>query len=125
MHLPSPSLFLLLSSLPLTLAKPSTSTLYATHYNGHVYTLTLNENDLSLASTADTCGSMPSWLTLDTTSRTLYCTDETADEGSETTLSIDDNGKLTEIATAKDVGGGVNSVIYEGEGEKRLLAVAH
>lgn len=53
MHLP-PSLFLLFS-LPLTLAKPSTSTLYATHYSGHVYTLTLNENELSLTSTAETC----------------------------------------------------------------------
>lgn len=125
MQLPSPSL-LLLSSL--TLAKPSPSTLYATHYNGHVYTLTLNENEnnLSLASTANTCGSMPSWLTLDTASRTLYCTDETADEGSETALSIDDdNGALTETATAKDVGGGVNSVIYHGDAEKKFLAVAH
>ena len=122
MYLP---LLLLLS--PLTLAKPSPSTLYATHYNGHVYTLTLNENEnnLSLASTANTCGSMPSWLTLDTASRTLYCTDETASKGSETSLFVDDDGKLAETAVAKDVGGGVNSVFYTGEGEKRFLAVAH
>lgn len=123
MRLLSPSLLLLLLSLPLTLAKPST--LFATHYNGNVFTLTLNDNKLSLASTADTCGSMPSWLTLDAASRTLYCTDETASKGSETTLSVDDDGKLAETAVAKDVGGGVNSVFYTGEGEKRFLAVAH
>ena len=117
----APSLLLL--SLPLALAKPST--LFATHYNGHVYTLALNENKLSLASTANTCGSMPSWLTLDAASRTLYCTDETASKGSETTLSIDNDGKLTEIAVAKDVGGGVNSVFYNGDSHKRFLAVAH
>ncbi|KAJ5762171.1 uncharacterized protein N7511_005553 [Penicillium nucicola] len=114
------------------LAKPST--LWATHYNGNVYTLTLKDNDLQITQTLKTCGKMPSWLTLDAHSRTVYCSDEdgTTDastHGSLTALRVGVNGSLSEIAKTDTVGGGVASVIYgsDGPGEKsgKYIAIAH
>lgn len=142
MHLPA-----LFSLLTTTLA---THTLYATHYSGQVYTLHLdvprhanaNSTDkaqLSIASAATTCGSMPSWLTVDHDAGVLYCTDENEEGGSLTVLAGagagagaasgdgggDSGGKLKEIAKTPDVGGGVNSVVYGRKGKGGYLAVAH
>ncbi|KAJ5822976.1 Cytochrome cd1-nitrite reductase-like C-terminal heme d1 [Penicillium robsamsonii] len=104
--------------------------LWATHYNGNVYTLTLKSNDLSISQTLDTCGDMPSWLTLDAHTRTVYCSDETgtadpSTHGSLTALHVNPDGTLREGAVAKAVGGGVNSVIYEAGAGKKFLAIAH
>lgn len=104
--------------------------LWATHYNGNVYSLTLKNNNLSLAQTLNTCGDMPSWLTLDAHTRTVYCSDEsgTADastHGSLTALHVKPDGTLREGAVAKTVGGGVNSVIYESDAGKKFIAIAH
>ncbi|KXG51095.1 Cytochrome cd1-nitrite reductase-like, C-terminal heme d1 [Penicillium griseofulvum] len=104
--------------------------LWATHYNGNVYSLTLKDNDLSISQTLNTCGDMPSWLTLDPRTRTVYCSDEsgTADpstHGSLTALHVKPDGTLREGAVAKTVGGGVNSVIYEAGAGKKFLAIAH
>lgn len=142
MHLPA-----LFSLLTTTLA---TQTLYATHYSGQVYTLHLdlpskanangNRTDkahLSIASSATTCGSMPSWLTVDHDAGVLYCTDENEDGGLLTVLagavssggvSSGGDGKLTEVAKTADVGGGVNSVVYGRKSKGKgggYLAVAH
>lgn len=73
---------------------------------------------------------MPSWLTLDTNTRTVYCSDEsgTADastHGSLTALHVKPDGTLREDAVAKTVGGGVNSVIYESDAGKKFIAIAH
>ncbi|OKO98748.1 hypothetical protein PENSUB_8999 [Penicillium subrubescens] len=126
----------LLSLLTLTTASlqqtppRSSARLWATHYNGNVYTLSFNGHDLSLADTAKTCGAMPSWLTFDPETRTVYCSDEdgTADpstHGSLWAYQAGEDGKLHQIAKTNTVGGGVNSVIYEdGDGEK-YLAIAH
>ncbi|CAI7637383.1 unnamed protein product [Penicillium glandicola] len=123
---------LLLSALGTTSAaltsKPAH--LWATHYNGNVYTLTLKNNDLSISQTLNTCGDMPSWLTLDAHTRTVYCSDEsgTADRstyGTLTALHASPNGTLYEGAVAKTVGGGVNSVIYEAGAGRKFLAIAH
>jgi 6-phosphogluconolactonase (cycloisomerase 2 family) len=110
---------------------PKPSTLWATHYNGNVYTLTLTpEHDLSVTQTLKTCGKMPSWLTLDAHSRTVYCSDEdgTTDpstHGSLTALAISANGSLSEIAKADTIGGGVASVLYGGDKGGEYLAIAH
>ncbi|PWY94995.1 putative isomerase YbhE [Aspergillus sclerotioniger CBS 115572] len=114
------------------LSLATATNLYATHYNGNVYTLSLDcSNDtysLSLASSLETCGSMPSWLTFDSESRILYCSDETGDasaNGSLTALTANQDGTLTETATVVAPGGGVNSVIYSGDDGDQYLAIAH
>lgn len=114
----------------LTTATATPAHLWASHYNGTVYTLTLKDNDLSITQTLDTCGDMPSWLTFDPKTRTVYCSDETgsadpSDPGSLTALHAAPNGKLDEIAVTDAVGGGVNSVIYEADQGKKFLAIAH
>lgn len=109
-------------------------TLYATHYNGTVYTLSLNledknpDNALSISSGKDTCGDMPSWLTLDRSSGVLYCSDEGGNAtapGSLTALSTASQGTVEEIVKVEDVGAGVNSAFYGGESGAEYLAVAH
>ncbi|PYH97272.1 6-phosphogluconolactonase [Aspergillus ellipticus CBS 707.79] len=115
------------------LSLATAANLYATHYTGTVSSLSLerNNNDtysLYLASSLKTCGSMPSWLTFDSASRTLYCSDETGDasvNGSVTSLAAGQNGTLTEITTATAPGGGVDSVIYNGDNGTKYLAIAH
>ncbi|KAJ6113865.1 hypothetical protein N7523_007182 [Penicillium sp. IBT 18751x] len=104
--------------------------LWATHYNGNVYTLSLDGENLSLTDTMKTCGNMPSWLTFDSEARVLYCSDEdgTADPSTHGTLTAykaASNGKLREIATTNTIGGGVNSVIYENDDGEKYLAIAH
>ncbi|PLN81759.1 3-carboxy-cis,cis-mucoante lactonizing enzyme [Aspergillus taichungensis] len=115
-------------------ARSSHANIYATHYNGNVYALSLKQrhNDaykLDLVSSLKACGPMPSWLTVDPDLHLLYCSDETGDpktNGSVSTLSISDKkGTLKEITTTEVPGGGVNSVIYGGEDGKRYLAIAH
>lgn len=104
--------------------------LWATHYSGHVYTLALSGRELRVVDAAKTCGAMPSWLTFDSEARVLYCTDEdgTADpstHGSLTAYRAGRDGKLEKVATTETVGGGVNSVIYEGGKGEKFLAIAH
>ncbi|GKZ18517.1 hypothetical protein AbraIFM66951_003398 [Aspergillus brasiliensis] len=123
----------ILSWLATCLSLVTATNLYATHYDGSVYSLSLQRSDndtysLSIASSLKTCGSMPSWLTFDSASRTLYCSDESGDastNGSLTTLSADQDGTLTEIATAAAPGGGVHSVFYSGDDGTQYLAIAH
>ncbi|RJE20211.1 hypothetical protein PHISCL_07450 [Aspergillus sclerotialis] len=109
------------------------ATLYTTHYSGTVSTLTLSQDSLDsfsldLTSTKQTCGSMPSWLTFDPSTRTLYCSDEAGGldgKGSLTALSVDLDYGLTEDAKTSTPGGGVSSVIYEGGDGMRYIAIAH
>ncbi|KAJ5653696.1 hypothetical protein N7490_000699 [Penicillium lividum] len=112
-------------------AHEKASRLWATHYNGNVYSLTLSGSNLSLTHTQKTCGAMPSWLTFDSESKILYCSDEngTSDpttHGSLTAYRVDGpGGRLAKVAKTKTVGGGVNSVIFEaGKGDK-YIAIAH
>lgn len=124
------------TSILLAMATTITAqTLYATHYSGNVYTLSLNTNktdndpnkSLTVNSAQDICGDMPSWLTLDSATGVLYCSDESGNAttpGSLTALSVA-QGKLEEMVQVTDVGAGVNSAIYHGEQENQFLAVAH
>ncbi|RLL93499.1 hypothetical protein CFD26_102243 [Aspergillus turcosus] len=129
----------MLGYLALFASLASATTLYATHYSGSVYTLNLSQRNgnykLSLAAANITCGGMPSWLTLDCSSsapyctgRTLYCSDETGDattNGTLTSYAVGRDGSLTQLAKVVDVGGGVHSVVYEGDDGAKYLAVAH
>ncbi|KAJ5590016.1 hypothetical protein N7450_003988 [Penicillium hetheringtonii] len=123
-----------LLSLPLTITatptpQPKPSRLWATHYNGNVYSLTLSNTNLSITHTQKTCGKMPSWLTYDSESHIVYCSDEdgTSDpstHGSLTAYRPGKDGKLHELSSVKTIGGGVDSVIY-GVGKEKFIAIAH
>ncbi|RAH67122.1 3-carboxy-cis,cis-mucoante lactonizing enzyme [Aspergillus aculeatinus CBS 121060] len=125
------SLRSILFSLSASLA--SATNLYATHYSGTVYSLSLthssNGSDLAISSEIQGCGPMPSWLTLDPATRIIYCNDETGDastNGSLNALSASTDGTLKLIASTDAApGGGVNSVIYTGEHGAQYLAIAH
>ncbi|KAL5000348.1 Lactonase, 7-bladed beta-propeller-domain-containing protein [Aspergillus recurvatus] len=136
----SPFLHTLTLGLTLSpaLAKSTSSTLYATHYSTssiHTLTLTHSNSTYSLTETSSlkTCGTYPSWITLDTSTKTLYCSDEygwrnanQAVNGSLTALNVGEDGSLSEEAvTGTAPGSGVHNAVYEGEGGEKYLAVAH
>lgn len=130
-HAPLLSLLTLTTaSLQQTPPRSAPTHLWATHYNGNVYTLAFNGRNLSLADTAKTCGAMPSWLTFDPDTRTVYCSDEDGTANPSTHGSLwayhaGQDGSLHQIAKTDTVGGGVNSVIYEGGKGEKYLAIAH
>ncbi|KAL4869030.1 hypothetical protein BDV12DRAFT_208797 [Aspergillus spectabilis] len=123
----------------LQLGNASAATLYATHYSTKsIHTLSLTQSadgsySLTETSSLETCGTYPSWITLDPETRTLYCSDEygwtnenESVNGSLTALSVTDEGVLSEVAvTGSAPGSGVHNVVYEGRGGKKYLAVAH
>jgi 6-phosphogluconolactonase (cycloisomerase 2 family) len=126
-----------IKSLLLSLHAISTAatTLYASHYDGHIFTLSLSaspdgsDNSLTLANTLQACGSMPSWLTLDADEHVLYCVDESGTNsygnGTLSSFAISPNGSLTDSSTkVNTMPGGVASVIYQA-GDKKFLAIAH
>ncbi|KAF7719047.1 Uncharacterized protein PECH_000229 [Penicillium ucsense] len=124
----------LLSLLTLTSATSlkhhSTSRLWATHYNGNLYSLAFDGKSLSLTDTTETCGTMPSWLTFDPETQTVYCSGEagTTDpstHGSLWAYHAGRDGSLQQFAKTDTVGGGVNSVIYEDDQGDKYLAIAH
>jgi len=130
MHLNTLFLALATAAIAKPTPAPPPARLWATHYNGNVYTLELNNHSLAIKQTLKTCGAMPSWLTLDAKTRTVYCSNEdgTADastHGTLTALHAAADGKLHEVAVTNTVGGGVNSVIYQSDKGKKYLAIAH
>ncbi|KAF5857602.1 hypothetical protein ETB97_005531 [Aspergillus alliaceus] len=117
--------------LTLSLALPTFSLaaiLYATHYDGNVYRLSLEGegDDVSLKQTQalHTCGKAPSWLTVDNEHGLLWCSDESS-PGTLTSLEIGNEGALKELVKVAAPNGGVNSIIYPGENDKNYLAIAH
>ncbi|GKT46761.1 putative 6-phosphogluconolactonase [Colletotrichum spaethianum] len=95
-------------------ASCSAVTLYAADSGGNVTTLSLTGSgtnySLSVASKTAECDVNPSWLTLDTASRVLYCLDRGSNSvpnGSLNSFSIGDGGVLTRIARVSAPFGGV------------------
>ncbi|KAL4932590.1 lactonase family protein [Aspergillus undulatus] len=121
------------------LSAAATINLFATHYSTqsvHTLALTSTSNgtySLKETSSLQTCGTYPSWITLDSATGTIYCSDEygwtnenETVNGSLTTLAVAEDGSLTEEAVTDDApGSGVHNVVYEGEGGSKYLAVAH
>lgn len=68
---------------------------------------------------------MPSWLTLDSATGTLYVTDESTN-GSPvlTTVTVAADGTLKTVSTARSNGGDVHSVLYGGTDGKGFIAAA-
>ncbi|KAB8069934.1 Lactonase, 7-bladed beta-propeller-domain-containing protein [Aspergillus leporis] len=105
-----------------------TATLYATHYDGNVYRLSLEgEGDkVSFKQTQalQTCGKAPSWLTVNLEHGLLWCSDESS-SGTLTSLEIGNDGDLKELVKVAAPNGSVNSIIYPGENSKNYLAITH
>ena len=103
--------------------------LYTTHYGGNVSSLSLTECNgtyaLSKTFTFKSCGMMPSWLTYDSKTETLYCSDEGSPNGTLTSYSVAKDGVLTELATVTTIAGGVNTLEYGGDLGNSYLATAH
>ncbi|KAB8235279.1 Lactonase, 7-bladed beta-propeller-domain-containing protein [Aspergillus alliaceus] len=117
--------------LALSLALPSLSTaarLFATHYNGNVYSLELKEDggkySLSKTYNQTACGGVgsASSLTADTARGLLWCSGE-GTPGALTALQVEQDGKYKEVVKVKTPPGGVDSVMYGKD--KQYLAIAH
>jgi 6-phosphogluconolactonase (cycloisomerase 2 family) len=119
----------MLRYLPFIISLATATNLYATHYDGNIYTLSLDSgNSLSITSSLKTCGDAPSWLTFDSSTRTLYCSDHSGNatiNGSLSSYSVHHDGRLTELAKTLDMGAAVHSIIYGGKHGTKYLAVAH
>ncbi|KAG0153307.1 hypothetical protein PDIDSM_5157 [Penicillium digitatum] len=93
--------------LPFFASLAAATNLYATHYDGEVYTLSLEDNSLSITSSSKTCGTHPSWLTFDSSTRTIYCSDHAGNSsmnGLLTSYSVNQDGSMTELTSTVDVG---------------------
>jgi 6-phosphogluconolactonase (cycloisomerase 2 family) len=105
--------------------------LYASHYSGSIYLLSLNSTSnggYTLSNTASIvgCGVMPSWLTYDSTNKMLYCSDESYyGSGSISSFSVGSDGRLTQTAKASAILGAVANVLYGGSDGKGYIAIAH
>ena len=115
--------------LPAFLAMTRAARLFATTYNGTVDTLTLSKDSdkytLAHSASITACGEQPSWLTLDSVAKVLYCANEADDpSGSLTAFAIGDDGTLAPQAVAKTVGGDVNSQLYGGDHGNGFIALA-
>ena len=109
----------------LLLAPLHAAELFVSHYSGSIYSLNLNGNQLSIASTLRAGGGMPSWLTLDSENRILYVTDESQFGGAVlTALAVQADGSVKSIAAPKSPGAELHSAFYGGSNGKGFLATA-
>ena len=105
--------------------------LYVASYAGNITTLqlTAESGSYQLQSVHENggCAPNPSWLTLDQSRGYLYCQDEglTAPNGSLSSYSVAQDGKLTLLDKAATITGPVNSVIYGNRNGARALALPH
>ena len=112
----------LLSLLPAIEA----ATLFVSHFEGSVYTLSLSDDasELTVASQVQP-GGMPSWLTLDSTASTLYVTDESWLGGTKISAwSVGEGGELTAAGETPTEGGEIASCLFGGEDGESFIAAA-
>ncbi|KAI1879045.1 hypothetical protein JX265_003222 [Neoarthrinium moseri] len=108
--------------------------LLASHYSGKVYSLdlTVSGSTGTLKSTSSTggCGKMPTWLTLDSATGTLYCFDESGagqqgvSGGVVTSYTVNTDGSLTQTGQSKTAGGEVHGSFYGGSTGTGFVAMA-
>jgi hypothetical protein len=107
-----------LALLPLLAATGFAASIFVSHYQGTVSTLNFedwgNGTYTLTPNTTLSIGGQPSWLTWDSTSRTIYVPDETAifAPGSLTAIKATTNGALSELARTSAPGGAVANVLY-------------
>ena len=101
--------------------------LLVSHYNGNVYSLSYTApSTLAIKHSLRAGGQMPSWLTFDSASRTLYVTDESGAMGGSTltAVSVGTDGSLKVAATGRSTGGEVHCSLYGGSDGKGFIAAA-
>lgn len=103
--------------------------LLASHYTGKVYSLDLTNGTLKSTSSIGGCGKMPSWLTLDSETGTLYCFDESGagqgvGGGVVTSYTVNSDGSLKQSGQAKTSGGDVHGWLYGGADGRGFVAMA-
>ncbi len=108
--------------LPALLEVADAANIFAAHYSGTVNTLTLTSSNTLAVNTSLTIGGQPSWMTYDSSSRTIYVSDETTyGSGSISAVSAATNGKLSLLGKAAAPGGGVANTLYGGG----YVAISH
>lgn len=116
----------LMSVLPTSFA--TTSLLLASHFNGAIFTLSLNTNptgngSLSLISASGGCGTTPTWLQYYSDTRTLYCWDESwQGYGTMAEYNVSTDGTLTVTGQAKTTGNDVHGILYGGPMGRSFIA---
>ncbi len=100
--------------------------IFVSHYSGSVYTLTLTGSGTSYTLTQNSSvslGGQPSWMTFNSTERTLYVSDETGYGSAQVwSVSAATNGGLKQSGKASAPLGAVANVQYGGG---QYLASAH
>lgn len=111
-----------LGMLSALLSTGNAANIFVSHYSGTVYSLTLTGSTLSQNSTVQ-LGGQPSWMTFNSTDRTLYVSDETG-YGSASVWSVAaaTTGGLKQTGKASAPLGAVANVQY---GSGKYLASAH
>lgn len=111
--------------LPTTFA--ATSTLLASHFNGAIFTLSLNtqgsSGTLAITSASGGCGTTPTWLTYYGDTKKLYCVDESwQGYGTIAEYDVSIDGTLTVTGQAKSTGNDVHGTLYGGPAGRSFLA---
>jgi 6-phosphogluconolactonase (cycloisomerase 2 family) len=112
-------------------AQALAESLLVSHFSGRVYTLELKlspcaaTGELSVTSSIDGCGLVPSWLTFDSKTSTLYCFDEDNNgTGVVTSYSVAKSGALAVSGSAPTTGGDVHGWLYGGPDGRSFLSMA-
>jgi hypothetical protein len=106
--------------------------LFVSHFSGTVYSLSYTAGNngngsLAIKSSASGCGRMPSWLTFDAPSKSLYCFDETGSWGGGSVVasfSVNADGSVKSSGQAKSTGGEVHGSLYGGVNGTSFVAMA-
>lgn len=106
--------------------------LFVSHFSGTVYTLsytpaTNGNGTLAIKSSTTGCGRMPSWLSFDSPTKSLYCFDETGSWGGGSVVasfSVNGDGSLKQSGQAKSTGGEVHGSLYGGVNGTSFVAMA-
>lgn len=104
--------------------------LYVSHFSGEVYSLTFAEDGsgngtLSVDASTSGCGSLPSWLTLDRTSGSLYCFDESwYGSGVVSSFDVSSSSGARSTGSAKTAGNTVHGWLYGGTNGNSFVSTA-
>ena len=101
--------------------------LIASHFSGPIYTLDLTltnatSGTLKVAGQTSGCGRIPSWLTVDKASNSVFCIDESwYGAGVLAQFAADADAKLTLKASAPTSGNSVHGSLYGGNDNKSFV----
>ncbi|KAG9233734.1 Lactonase, 7-bladed beta-propeller-domain-containing protein [Amylocarpus encephaloides] len=106
-----------------------TSRLLTSHFNGAIFSLSLDTNHpgsngtLAMTSASGGCGSTPTWLQYYDDTKSLYCWDESwQGYGTMAEYSVSTDGILTVAGQAKTTGNDVHGVLYGGPKGRSFIA---